>query len=242
MKMEPQTTGQQDPKIAIEGCFARGTGNLVVVRASRPFELRVEKSLAALDGSLLVIDGNPKEPRGRAQVSLEQVTTYLTDHLVWLRASQEEGKSMRGLVPTQFTSATNCLFVSASGKSLVHLEGVDTEEQMKRLFSWSDGRHNIYGNFAQALLDQQPSAGEGLAMPPVPYGKAQWENFTQEQDARFERVRLSALPSADAPLTKLLAADFKPKAEANVQGYGVESDALPKPAEASAANSVAPEN
>jgi serine/threonine protein kinase len=241
MKMEPQTSGQQDPRMAIEGCFVRGTGNLVVVRASRPLELRVEKSLAALDGSFLVIDGNPKEPRGRAQVSLEQVTTYLTEHLVWLRASQEEGKSMKGLVPTQFTSVTNGLFLSAAGKSLVHLDGVDTEEQMKRLFRWDDGKHNIYGNFAPALLDQQPSTGEGLAMPPVPYGKAQWENFTQEQDARFER-RLNALPSADAPLAKLLAADFKPRPEANVQGYGAELDVLPKPADVSAASSVAPEH
>jgi serine/threonine protein kinase len=242
MKMEPQSTGQQDPKVAVEGSFVRGTGNLVVVRACRPFELRVEKSLAALDGSLLVIDGNPKEPRGRVQVSLEQATTYLTEHLVWLRASPEEGKSMRGLVPTQITSATSCFFLSASGKSLVHLDGVDTEEQMKRLFWWGDGKHNVYGNFTLALLDQQPAAGEGLAMPPVPYGKAQWENFTQEQDARFEKLRLSTLPSSDAPLAKLLAADFKAKPEANVQGYGAELDALPKPADVSAANSVAPEN
>jgi hypothetical protein len=187
-----------------------------------------------------VIDGNPKEPRGRAQVSLEQVTTYLTEHLVWLRASQEEGKSMKGLVPTQFTSATNCLFLSAVGKSLVHLEGVDTEQQMQRLFSWGEGKHNVYANFT-ALLDQQPSAGEGTAMPPVPYGRAQWENFSQEQDARFEK-RLSVLASADAPLTKQLAPDFKARPEANVQGYGVELDALPKPVDVSAANSVAPEN
>ena len=51
-------------------------------------------------------------------------------------------------------------------------------------------------------------------MPPVPHGRAQWENFTQEQDARFER-RLSTLPSSDAPLSKMLAADFKPKPEAS---------------------------
>ena len=240
MKMEPQATGQQDPRVAIEGCFVRGTGNLVAVRTSRPFELRVEKSLAALDGSFLVIDGNPKEPRGRGQITLEQVTTYLTDYLVWLRASPEEGKPMKGLVPTQFKSATSCLFLSAAGKSLVHLDGVDTEEQMKRLFKWEDGRHNVYGNFTPALLDQQPSAGEGLAMPPLPYGRTQWENFTQEQDARFERVRLSALP--DAPLAKLLPADFKAKPETNLQGYGAELDALPKPTDLSAASSLTPDN
>src|SRR5205807_1865155 len=37
MKMEPQAAGQQDPRITIDSCFVRGTGNLVAVRASRPF-------------------------------------------------------------------------------------------------------------------------------------------------------------------------------------------------------------
>jgi serine/threonine protein kinase len=244
MKMEPQATPQQDPKVSIESCFARGTGNLVAVRASRPFELRVERSLAALDGSLLLIDGTAKEtpPRARAQVTLEQVTTYLTDHLVWLRASPEEGRTMKGLVPTQFKLATNCLFVSAGGKSLVHLEGVDTEDQMKRLFSWGESRHNLYSNFTPSILDQQPSGGNDALMPPLPYGKTQWEGFTQEQDARFERLRFSALPAPDAPLSKVLAAEFKTKPEANVQGYGADLEALPKPQEIPAAGNLAPEN
>jgi hypothetical protein len=242
MKMEPQTGAQQDPRVAIESCFARGTGNLVAVRASRPFELRIEKSLAALDGSLLVIDGTPKElaPRGRAQVTLDHVTTYLTDYLLWLRASQEEGKSMKGLVPTQFKSATNCLFISAGSKSLVHLEGVDTDEQMKRLFSWEESRHNVYSNFTPSLLDQLPSGGNEVAMPPLPYGKTQWEGFTQEQDARFERLRSSALPASDAVLSKVVAADLKTKPE--LQGYGADLDALPKPTELSPYSSPVPEN
>ena len=230
MKMEPQTP-QQDPRIMIEDSFVRGTGNLLAVRASRPFELRVERTLAALDGSLLVIDGSPKDPppKGRALVTLEQATTYLTDHLVWLRASQEESKSLKGLVLTQFKSVTNCLFMSASSKSLVQLVGVDTEEQMKRLFSWGESRHNLYSNFTPSLLDQQPSGGNEGAMPPLPYDKTQWEGFTQEQDARFDRVRLSGLPAPDGPLSQVLAADFKPKPEGNLQGYGAEPDTLPKP-------------
>lgn len=245
MKMEPQVASQQDPRIALENCFARGTGNLVAVRASRPFELRVEKSLAALDGSLLVIDGAARETpsRGRAQITLEQVTTYLTDHLVWLRGSPEESKSMKGLVPTQFRSAMNCLFASATGKPLVHLEGVDTEEQMKRLFSWGEGRHNLYSNFTPSLLDQQPSGGnEASAMPPLPYSRTQWEGFTQEQDARFERLRFNVPTMPDASLSRVSAADFRTKPEANAQGYGADLDALPKPADSANGRSRAPEN
>jgi hypothetical protein len=243
MKMEPQTTPQQDPKVTIQSCFARGSGNLVTVRASRPFELHIEKSLAALDGSLLVIDGSPREAvvRRPAQITLEQVTTYLTDHLVWLRATSEEGRSTKGLVPTQFKSTTNCLFISAGGKPLVHLDGVDTEEQMKRLFAWGESAHNLYSNFTSCLLDQQPSGGgEAAMMPPPPYGKTQWESFTGEQDARFDRLRLSSSLAADASLAKVVPTDFKTKPEANLQGYGADLDALPKPADVPTENSLAP--
>ncbi len=240
MRMEPQAGGQQDPRMTVEGCFARGTGNLIAVRASRPFELHLEKSLVALDGSLLVIDGAAKENplRRSSQITLEQVTTYLTDHLVWLRASSEEGRSTKGLVPTQFRSVQNCLFVSASGKSLVHLEGIDTEEQMRRIFSWGDGRHNLYSNFSPALLDQQPPAGtETAVMPPLPYSRTQWEGFTQESDARFERLRLNLPTTSDGALSKLSTLDLKTKPEANLQGYGADLDSLPRPADPSAGRS-----
>jgi serine/threonine protein kinase len=239
MKMDPQTP-QQDPRIMVEDSFVRGTGNLMAVRASRPFELRVERSLAALDGSLLVVEGSPKDspPKGRALVTLDQVTTYLTEHLVWLHASPGESRSMKGLVHTQFKSVSNCLFMSASSKSLVHLDGVDTEEQMKRLFSWGESRHNVYSNFTPTLLDQQPS-NDGT-MPPIPYDKMQWQGFTQEQDARYDRVRLSALPAPDGPLSKVLAADFKTKPEANLQGYGAELNSLPKPCDLPANSTTAP--
>jgi len=131
--------------------------------------------------------------------------------------------------------------MSAGGKSLVHLEGVDTEDQMKRLFSWGESRHNFYSNYTPSLLDQQPSGGnDAAAMPPLPYGKAQWEGFTQEQDSRFERLRFNVPLAADTPLSKVLASDFKPKPETNFQGYGADVDALPKPSESAA--SPAPES
>jgi len=146
---------------------------------------------------------------------------------------------MKGLVPTQIRSASNCLFMSAGGKSLVHLEGVDTEEQMKRLFWWGDSSHNFYSNFSPSLLDQQPT-GTSDAMPPPPYGKTQWESFTGEQDARFERLRLNTPLTSDTPLTKVVASDFRAKSEANLQGYGAELDALPKPADVSRGHGVTP--
>jgi hypothetical protein len=234
MKMNPQTAAGRDPRIEITDCFVRGAGDLVTVRASRAFDLNVENSLIAIDGSVLVVDGNPspREVVVRAHsgtLTLNQVTAYLTDHLVWLRAHRQDGMSARGLIPTQVRAATNCLFVSANGKSLVHLDGVDTDEQMKRSFGWSDGRHNAYSNFT-TWLDQKPS-GESEAMSPVPYGRTQWESFGAETDSRFERIRINDPPAPEMPLARALPENFKLPADATSQGYGAEIDRLPRPYE-----------
>jgi hypothetical protein len=79
-------------------------------------------------------------------------------------------------------------------------------------------------------------------MAPPPYGKAQWEGFTGEQNASFERARFSVSLTADAVLTKVLAADFKLKPEGNLQGYGADLDSLPKPSDVPAAGVPTPEN
>jgi serine/threonine protein kinase len=227
MRMDPQS-GQQEPRIQIDGCFVRGTGSLVTVRASRPFNLSIEESLVALDGSLVVVDANSKDPASKehAEIALKQVTTYLTDHLVWLRASKEDGKASRGLVLTQVKSA-DCLFASAVGKSLIHLDGVDTEAEIRRFLSWGGSQHNAYSNFNQ-FLDQQPR-GEGDVMAPPAYGQNKWEDFTQESHGRFDRVKFNSPPAPAAPMARVAAADFRTKAESNMQGYGVDVDRLPKP-------------
>src|SRR5262249_29208687 len=151
-----QQTAQQVPRVTLRDCFVRGAGDLLTIRASRACELEVVDSLVALDGSLLTVDGSGKDvARNHTEVTLRQVTTYLTDHLVWLRANKDESKPNKGLVQTMIKTAANCLFVSARGKSLIHLDGVDTDEQMKYYFSWVDSQHNAFSNFDR-LLDQQP--------------------------------------------------------------------------------------
>jgi Protein kinase domain len=220
----------QGPVVRLEGCFVRGSGDLLAVRPSRPFELQVEESLLSLEGSLLVVDGSPREAPAAppSQVQLRKVTAYLTDHLVWLRAAQE-GRTGRGLAQTQ-VQAANCLFAAAGGKSLVHLDGVDTDEQMKRVFVWAGGQNNVYSNFPQ-LLDQQPREPEMMSVPA--YDKTRWEGFTREADGRFERVRFAA-PPAEGQHAKATPADFKVKAEADLQGTGADLDRLPRPADETA--------
>jgi hypothetical protein len=180
---------------------------------------------------MLIVDGSGKDPgmRSRSEIVLKQVTAYLTDHLVWLRASREEGRANKGLTPTYMQSAADCVFASASGKALVHLDGFDAEEQMKRCFLWGESKHNVYANYDQ-LLDQVPFA-EGDMMPPAPYGRTQWGEFTRESEPRFDRLRFAGMPMHDAVLAKTPAADFRIKPEANLQGMGAELDRLPLPAD-----------
>jgi serine/threonine protein kinase len=235
MKMNPAPAGQAEPRVQLDGCFVRGAGDLISVRASRPVDAVIEDTLAVLDGSLFVVDGNPnqKDVAGRTRfvtLTLNRVTTYLTDHLVWLRAHRQDGMNSRGLVPTQVRAATNCLFASANGKSLVHLDGVDNEDQMKRLFTWSDGRHNAYSNY-NTWLDQKPGT-ESESMAPLPYGKSQWESFAQESDSRVERVRFGIPLPVELPLFRATADNFKLAGDTNGQGYGAEVDRLPRPYEA----------
>jgi serine/threonine protein kinase len=231
MRMDPPNP-QQNPRLSLEDSFVRGKGNLVTVRASRPFDLQVQDSLVSLDGSFLVEDGNARGPANlTAAVKLRQVTAYLTGHLIWLRALREEGKTLKGLVLTRIDEAVGCLFASATGKALVHLDGIDTEDQMRRYFAWGGSKHNAYSYFNQYLEQQSTMGGEMGMMSPSPYRKERWRDFTFDEDSLFDRIRFNSPPSADEPMSRVVAADFKIRSEMNLQSFGANLDQLPRPAE-----------
>lgn len=236
MTMDPQGSKAQVARITFDSTFARGGGDLLMVRSSRPFSLELEDSLIALDGSLAVIDGGAKEVPAKpvAQISLKQVTTYLGEHLVWVRRDD----SRPGLVPLQVTQATGCLFHSVKGaKSLVHLDGVESDEQMRRLFSWGDGRNNFYSGYQQ-LLDQQPPRDTTPAL--TPYDAEKWKAFAaRESESRFGKARFTAWPITDRPVSKAWPVNFRVKEPDGKVGAPVEKlrsptgegDAPPAPPE-----------
>jgi serine/threonine protein kinase len=216
---DTSTSQQQTPQIHVERCFVRGEGDLVAVRASRPLLLDVKHSLVALGGSFLNVEGNPKEPQSAAfeTVTLQHVTTYLTDHLVRLAAT-----NARGLVPVQIWSE-DCLFASAGDKPFMHLEGIDAgETPMNRLFSWEQGKHNAYSK-SMPMLDPKPRMDD---MPVPPYGQDKWKSFTGETDALFTSIRFTA-PPADSSLASVSPGAFRLAAESELKTYGVAIDALP---------------
>ena len=217
MKMVDAPAQQQVPQVHVERCFVRGDGDLVAVRASRALVLDVKESLVVLGGSFLNVDGNAKEPQPAATttVTLNHVTTYLTDHLVRLAAA-----SPRALAPVQVWPE-DCLFASAGTKPFVHLDGIEGgDTAMKPLFSWEQGRHNAYSK-SMPMLDPKARADD---VPPASYGQDKWR--TSESDALFTTIRF-AVPPAESSLASVSPASFRVAGNSDIQTYGATVDLLP---------------
>lgn len=228
MKMtEPEPAPRPYTELKFQDCFVRGEGDLVTVRAGRPIDLKAENCLVVLTGSLVNVEGTTEALGGFGhKINLARVTTYLQEHLLLLRT----GKSGKGLHYTE-VDAADCLFAAGNGKSLVHLDGTDSEAQMKNLFAWK-GQHNAYNHYDENLLDQAVS---GDATPKVVYAAEAWKDFAREREtpeARFTRVRFEGPAAADRPLHQAQAEEFKARGEgaSEVQGYGAMLEQLPRPA------------
>jgi serine/threonine protein kinase len=206
----------QTPKVFVRNSFIRGEGDLVRVLASRRLDLQVDNSLLALGGTVLVVEGNSKEPplNPATKISLSRVTAYLLGHLLDLRVDE----TRKHLVPTEFRQVLDCVFVSGGNKSLVHMDGIDTPEKVMRVFSWSGGRHNVYSGFSQ-MIDHQPR-GE-IMIPPVT--REMWETCTNEQSLFVMKVAFAEafLPGV---LSRAVPAQFAIRAEGELKEYLKDGD------------------
>ncbi|HEY1860257.1 MAG TPA: hypothetical protein VGG61_07880, partial [Gemmataceae bacterium] len=217
------------PRVKFEHCFVRGDGDLVWVRASRPFDIECSSSLVALNGSLLNVeagrDDAPAPSAGQtATVKLSRLTAYLGGYLVRLKA----GRDLKSLIAIHCKGVADCLFVAANKKTtLIHLDGPNsTEDRMKSLVQWDGGNHNAYSDFDN-LLDQQPD--DPSFMPDAPYGQDKWKTFTGETDGKFGSVKFADAPAVDN-LAQTKPLSFKLR-DPDSQTPGVERiDELPRPA------------
>jgi hypothetical protein len=226
-KTDPRPLGQT-PRFHFKNCFVRGEGELLWARASRPFELEASNMVVALNGSFLCQEGGMRDgfmaPVGvTSSIKMDHVTAFLGKHLIELRSGQD----IKGLIPIRCVPVADCLFVSAAGKALIHLEGRpnDFEEKMKSQVAW-EGTHNAYSNFDQ-MLDQQEASGADMPAAPISYEK--WRNYTGETDPRFlnKAVKFSDSPNSSG-LTRAMPAQFQIK-DADLQLCGAETNTLPRP-------------
>jgi hypothetical protein len=223
MDMAPGRSPDQGPRLALEECLVRGEGDLIWSRAGRPFEFEARNTLAALTGSLLNVEVGADAPvppaAQKVVVSASRMTTYLGGHLIRLQA----GKDLKGLVPV-LCRPTDCLFVPGpSGRSLVHLEGVEVEEKtLREKLQW-EGDRNAYVTFP-SLLDRQPPGDE----MPLLMSLDKWKAFTGEGAGSKFGVKPAAMPPADTTCTQMVPSQFKPAED--LPGAGADLAQLPRPA------------
>jgi hypothetical protein len=225
------------PRIKFDTCVVRGKGDLLAARAGRRFELDVDNTLAALDGSLAVTYGAAREPAGGgpAQVRLRKSTAVVTEHVLDLRSARDdEGRHGAGPTPVAVTSES-CLLAAAAGRALVRLDGVDADEQVRQLLTWS-GRQTAYVNTGPVVLDVVPTSPDRMPLP-TPYDAEKWLAFTRDADAvtPFARVKFANPPGPDHPWPRAKPADFRPKVTdmgrppESLADVGAPLDAVPVP-------------
>lgn len=225
---KPPRPGQ--PVIECENCFVRGAGELVVVRASRPFTLDLRNTLVALEGSMLIVEGNRPEaslPGEGATVLMDRVTAYLTEGLVHLRATP----TLPVHVPVRVTSATSCVFVAALGNPLLRIDGPQSEDDLRRRFTWQ-GKRNFYG-VSGPLLVWQPLQKDEM---PHKYGSERWGELwgrSDDQAGFGQGLRFANAPTLGRPFSQARPSDFRilgaDVPDLDLVGRGTELELLPKP-------------
>lgn len=210
------------PRIVFEDVVIRGDGDVVNVRLSRALDLEAKNTLAAVTGSFLNMSARDETAPtgGSVGLVLDRCTVHVGEHLLRFRTSASD---TRGFVPV-LCRAYDCLFLAAENRSLVHLDGPETNaEKMKTLLTWN-GSHNGYAGYMK-MLDQTPN-DNSMALPPVE--QMEWTRFTGETDAVFKGVKLSMPP--DGPLSRVTPNQFATRVDANLSGpYGADPDSLPTP-------------
>jgi hypothetical protein len=230
MGVGSRPTPGEKPAVEIEDCFVRGHGDLVTVRVSRPFDLRARNAVFALAGSVLSIDGHKADnavPADPALVAFEAVTAYTTQYLIAMRATMTNPLH----VPLQVTAATSCVFVAAEGNPHVYVDGVQSEQELKRRLSWQ-GKGNAYSPTGPVLIWQSLERTDN----PHLYDGDQWIELWgrgDEAPSFLRTIKFSGYPAAGKLLADTTPADFAivstDPAQPILTNRGADVDRLPRP-------------
>ncbi len=233
--------GKGVPVVRLGDTVVHGKGDLLAVRGGRRFELDAENVLAALDGALVRQEGSAlREPTPGpvSAVRLKRVTAALSEQVLLVKSGREEERNGPGL-PATAVSCDGCVIAPLAGRSLVRVEGVDTEESARQLVLWTagmDARPTFYANVGPTVMEVQPAGAERMA--PLPFDQERWLAFTHERATAspFVRLRFAVTPTVER-LARSVPSDFRvrppdpsrPDADATLAGAVI--DRLPRPAE-----------
>ncbi len=172
------------PTFEVQDSFIRGRGDLLRVRQSRPLDLTLRNLAIALHGTLLTVEvARPDvEPSSDGlHIHMERVTAYVTQGLFWLRSSSSMGSAH---FPVRVNPVVQCLLAMPEPGSLIRVEGLRNEAELRRRFEWK-GRRNIYAATG-SLLSLEPM--DRMDRPEY-YDAPRWGELwgRDERDAQFAR-------------------------------------------------------
>lgn len=190
-------------KVEMTESLVRGEGDLFVVRHTEPARLAVDKSIIALQGSLLVARGNSEAGHENAQLELrlDHVTSVLAGGLVRF----DSGSMPRKLLPLQ-VSATNCIFSNSASVPLVEMTGNAPPQDFRELLSWG-GQNNFYDHYTTLWLI---ASMEDTGARSESWDAGAWRRWTEasETNPHFEQVVWNKRGWMIRPLGELVPADF----------------------------------
>jgi serine/threonine protein kinase len=200
-------TSDRRPRLRMENTFVRGKGNLLEVKPSRRFELELENSLIALDGTLVTLHAHPKESPTTAAslITCNRTTAFLSDYIFDFRLTEEDRKAGGGLATTH-CKFDRSMLIAGNAKPLVHTVGIDSESLQKQYLTW-EGRSNVYANYVQMIEVELPAST--AMMPTMPVSPKAWRSFTREGEEAFVEVKLSRTPTQERPISRMSPEDFR---------------------------------
>jgi serine/threonine protein kinase len=227
------------PKVGFSNCFIRGSGRVVHVRGSRPFEIDLKNSLVAIDSSFVELEPSQAGSAGLAQLRLQSSTFYQSGALLrMLSLVSNTPRPAVNQLPISIQSS-NCVFAppAAGNQPLIQFDRLENEGQVSELFAWESSGSNLYGfGKRQDLLRFQAETTDGMRTKG--WTVDEWLQFTRESIGSFATFRfLYEPPTPGKSFVGVQPRDFSlkssdplPKAESG-QTLGAPLSALPIPAD-----------
>lgn len=176
----------EPPRIHFKDTVIRGTGRAVWVQTARAFEVSLENTAIAIDGTLVKLDAVEKTntvdaPRG--QMRLKNSTIVLDDALVDISAGRTNGGNPVFLA----MEIENTLFTSADGRSnatpLIRLDDTEPMTDVSKFLAWN-GRGAVYSYAEGAAAVEMKPGSESWDWP-------QWLRFARDDGKYMPRIRFA---------------------------------------------------